>query len=316
MFNYILTLTGQNHLFQNLPCQDHAARYRCGSVAAIALCDGVSSCKYGSEAADYLADALVKEFASSFDKWFNMSEEAFKVELVDIIRDTQTRLSLSVWDKDNGVWLCDEGCTLLAAALDARTGRHIAVNLGDGAILARRKADDKMEPLLLPIRVRFGKKILPVVTVYDAQTIMRFSMIDRGCNQYDAFFLSSDGLEEVMYTAGGKISPSVSAILEDMVQHPAYLKSTLAQSIADLHCDDDVSMNILVNRPPEVSTFCSTSPLANIFPGRRRLRRLCDFARALDKGFNVRTAAAKAGLTYRKRDLTKAFMRLREAGII
>ena len=179
-------------------------------------------------------------------------------------------------------------------------------------LLLQMEKDAGMEPVLLPIRVRFGKRVLPVVTVYDPQTIMRFTMIDRGCDRYDAFFMSSDGLEKVMYTAGGKISPSVPSLLEDMVQHPAYLKSTLAPSIAALRCDDDVSMNILINRPPEISTFCANRTV----PGRRRLRRLCDFARFLDKGFTVRTAASKAGLNYRKRDLTKAFTRLKEVGIM
>ena len=317
MFRFQMTHRGEAHAFNGLACQDAVATHRHNDVVCCTLADGVSACRYGGEAARELADMMAILFATNFDVYLSRDDDALRDEVAEMIRSEQARLAYRLARGGEYVLAADMGCTLALAAYNKRTGQHIAINLGDGAVLARRSGHDAAEMLLPPVRVSIDGALLPVVTAYDVPLIRENIAISRGTRQYDSFLLSSDGLEGVLFDGQtGAISPSVSELMHNMVVDPCGTNLFFPQAIAALHCMDDVSLNAIVHRPPVEDTFIDyRRPLV---PGgvRRKARQLAEYGEAIYMGHSRKDACSKAGIRYRnKLDWRKTQARLRAVGL-
>ena len=260
MFTYNTIRKGDAHDFFGKPCQDFVFTNSVNDVVCTALADGVSSCRCGGEIAEALTKTISHIFASNFSAYCKKSDEQLREEVVSCIRAEQRELAEKYAKKGEAITIADMGCTLALVAYNKRTRQYIALNLGDGVILARRTGWENAEMLMQPVRVNMNGRELPVVTVYEGSMISAYINIRRGAG-YDAFMLSSDGLQDVFYGLDGAVSESVGALMYHLVDDPHGVRSFLPAALDKLSredevsLDDDISIGMLVHCPPQPSTF-------------------------------------------------------------
>ena len=298
MFQYNVIQKGIMHDFYGMPCQDALETFSYQDVICTALSDGVSACRLGGEVAKMLSSRAAIQFAQFFADYCQMTDDELRAEVVALIRDVQRRLAIDYAEKGEAVSLADMGATLALVVYNKRTEEYIALNLGDGAVLARREGCEAAETLLPPVKINMGGALLPVVTVYDAALIHRHISIHHGKGVHDAFLLSSDGMDGVLFSGEtGEVSPSVGYLMRNLVEDPQGVRDFLPGEIARLQLNDDASVAMLVHSSPVPETFIDRSKASIPGKEKRRARQCAVYGEERCKGKDRKFAGRKAGIS-------------------
>lgn len=227
MYHYEMTAIGLDHEHQGMPCQDHVTTFRWNGVTAQVCVDG----KDGAEAR-ILSEELAQNMAIYFHLWNRMPDGMLAAELLHLIRHVQ-----------RGLEACG-GCTLVAAAMDARTHEYLGVSLGDGIMLARESFTRQVVTILPPERRADGSACS---TGDEDEEILRHVRVARG-RAKDALIISTDGLENTLWDEiGGNLSPTLGNLMKWVVEDPEGLRTDFTELVYDLSLADDAGLAVMVS---------------------------------------------------------------------
>lgn len=276
MLTYGISKIGFYHVCWSEPCQDAIKQaYRKG-VLALSLCDGAGSVSHAAEGAEQMAEAAAELMAASFRKLISMPQDEIVGLFADFIQEQLALLHSRFHGQDAEAF----GSTLLVCGFENKTGRFLAVHLGDGAIFTG-----------IPGKMRFtaqthscmpGKSFL---TTSPREDLFREMKVEGGFAE--RILLTSDGGGGIFYIPGR--NEILSGVEEVFSMLHGFPQDMIDGGLEDLACScmlpvDDYSVNMASRGVPHGAE--------------KAFRR---FAEALDAGMGARRAARRAGWGRRNR---------------
>lgn len=120
---------GTRNKESGLKCQDYVHYYEKGSIQAITLADGTGESDLAAIGAEHSCKTLAELLVEKFDELNKMEKSLVQFNVIVNIQTGLYELS----DK-YGADITDFESTLLGIVLDNKSGKFIAVHLGDGSI--------------------------------------------------------------------------------------------------------------------------------------------------------------------------------------
>lgn len=124
--------TGQQHIADNLPCEDICITVCEESFHFYGLADGQSGKRFcvvgGKEVLTAIAQYLKSRTISQLSHYEYLDEVQY--ELIRVIRNTLSKLS-----EEHDADLFEFSSTIIAVAIDANTKDYLIVHLGDGSVV-------------------------------------------------------------------------------------------------------------------------------------------------------------------------------------
>lgn len=188
---------------ENFPCQDMAVVKENNDVIVAVLSDGLGQLEYSGMAADAITKSLSIYFLKEY-KQFRKGQ--FKKELLKETILTECRRAIQRCSDSSNISMSKMDCTLLFVVLFKDASQFICGQLGDGAIcfvnshqgFLTRSSDDKFKATSNLTKTVLSKDALDYfdLQIYSAEDFM-------------GFFLSTDGLENEIYSKAGKVKKKV-----------------------------------------------------------------------------------------------------------
>lgn len=306
MLMYTLAMQGGLHRFVHRPSQDFTASHRRGSVAGVALSDGAGSLPHSGEGAQATAGAVIIHMVNYFDALWEMSSEAVSRRLAHLILCRLTQCAEAMHAS-----VADFGSTLLAVCADARSGRYIAVHLGDGVIMARDHTG-QVNALSLPQR---GERAASTFLTPHLAICPEYLRVQRGSG-LKGFMLTSDGAENSLYCQQGRVvSPSISSLFDELAACPMAFDASFQHAVhTDIRPVDDFSVCMLSLEPLSSMRLLSRSDgNSSNATSRRITRSALRYAAARDAGATPCLAARHAG--WRKQDMPHRMAMMASIGV-
>ena len=187
----------------NSPCQDMAAVKENNDVIVAVLSDGLGQFQYSKIAAaavtESLSAYLIKEYEQFREEPFR-KEELKKVILAEgerAIRECSDSLNISISKMD---------CTLLLVVLFKDTSQVICGQLGDGAICV---VNSHQGGMMISLDDKFKATSNLTKTVLSKDALAYFKLQTYAIKDIMGFFLTTDGLENEVYSKAGKVKKKV-----------------------------------------------------------------------------------------------------------
>lgn len=197
---------GNRNAAKHLQCQDQTASSCEGRYAAIALADGSGNNDYAAKGAGKIVEKISKFIVSHFDELYEMDETQIKFNIIINIKKELYRLC-----EKYQISLKQLQSTVLAAAMDQRTGKYILCHLGDGVIGG--KNGEGYVVLSYPengVNHRYTRTIC-------SEDVMDVMRIQRGQNaELTQICLLSDGWREVQAQPEKMVKESMLFYRENM----------------------------------------------------------------------------------------------------
>lgn len=199
----LATYIGTNHRQVGCPCQDKVSTLQQGGVWAAALSDGAGSRAHSHVGAELVTQVVSQFLVQRFDWcWVEEPREIARVLLEEILLafDAEVRYSRD-----------DMACTLIGYGCH-EDGRHIALHLGDGAIIS---SNDEIATILSPPENGLHRNETIFVTTPDGVDHLRIQR--REVQGSGGVLLMSDGMSESLYHyQSGAPAPACNRIFQWM----------------------------------------------------------------------------------------------------
>lgn len=183
----------------NSPCQDKAAVKENNEVIVAVLSDGLGSLEYSGIAAEAITSAI-STFLVNYD-YSKVKENSLKTDILYECKNAINKCSDSL-----NISMSKMDCTLLFVVLFKNRGVFIFGQLGDGAICVV-KQNQGIQAIAFDDGFKASSNLTKTVLSSDALDYFNL----RICNASSlvGFFLTTDGLENELYSKAGKVKKKV-----------------------------------------------------------------------------------------------------------
>lgn len=157
-----------------------------GTLAILALADGVSSCAYGSDGARLITSMAINYVHNQFSRLGFLPVDWTKVMLSSIQKEVKTIAS-----SENRTYE-DYSSTLIVAVIDRLKGEMSYCNIGDGLVMSI--SNKKCPIVCMP---QGNKDGCPVFTTKGIENEISTGIVK--LNEIENVFICSDGTWNIMY---------------------------------------------------------------------------------------------------------------------
>ena len=190
---------GTSHKKKDTPCQDMAAFKENDEVIVAVLSDGLGQFEYSGIAATAITLAI-STYLMKYD-YRQLNEDSLKVEILNECKQEITKYSEKL--KIN---VSQMDCTLLFIVLFKNGRKFIFGQLGDGAICIVR-SNQGLQAIALNDGLKASSNLTKTVLSGDALDYFNLRMYP--ASDFVGFFLTTDGLENELYSKAGKVKKMV-----------------------------------------------------------------------------------------------------------
>lgn len=179
--------TGKNHEDLHMECQDKVFYTSKENVQVIALADGAGMDDYAAKGAETTAETAAQFLAESFDELYEISKADVQYNIIIRIRRELYKIC-----EQYHIRLEQVQSTLLAAAIDCKNKRYMALHLGDGIICVEVNGQKQIASYPENGSSRFETKLTSMIPVSESIRVYRGNLED-----ITGIFLLSDGWREL-----------------------------------------------------------------------------------------------------------------------
>lgn len=180
---------------ENSPCQDKAAVKENDSVIVAVLSDGLGQLEYSQMAAEAITKS-VSTYLLKYD-YRKFTEERLKEDVL-----AECKRAAQECSDSSKISISEMDCTLLFVVLFKDKSHFIFGQLGDGAICVV-KPNQGSQIMELDDKFKATSNLTQTVLSKDAQ---KYFNLQKGIvNDYVGVFLTTDGLENELYSKAGKV---------------------------------------------------------------------------------------------------------------
>ena len=190
---------GTSHKRGNLPCQDKAVVKESNEVIVAVLADGLGSLEHSDIAADAITLAISQYLLNYAYKQLNI--DSLKAGILE-----ECKRALFERAESQNISISKMDCTLLFVVLLKKRRTGIIGQLGDGAICVV-KRNQGYQPIALDDNFKASSNLTKTVLSTDALDNFNLGVID--ASDPVGFFLTTDGLENELYSKAGKVKKKV-----------------------------------------------------------------------------------------------------------
>lgn len=292
MYMNIANQAGFLHIEKNQTSQDYISKVCRRGVNAMCLCDGAGSYSKTDVGAKFLSRRLAGFMSDQFYNLLKLPEVEIVRRTVDEIRACISELRLcGGCDSPNAY-----ASTAICCAMEAATGRYIAVQLGDGFLGEIRSGG--VRRLIRQISYGQGDQArATMLSTASPRALLSAVQVVRG--QSDGVLMCSDGAEGWLYDRFGN-ARELSGKLVDSVKQvgPAMAEKLLAHTARSFKSFDDISIGLMIRGNPEADALGFVP--GSVIPHRRgmqkkaTLKKVSEYSRNRDRGLSPKVSTRHA----------------------